>query len=238
MTKKTKIYCPYCNRPITYEKLLRKKEVDVEVWEWAFQGIYCPYSDCGKFIDLDNEYDVIIKKKEIKNMKSFEKFVEEITKLENEYGVKLTFSLDKKLVDTMLGKEDKTAPAETPAPVEKDTAEAPKEETPKKKRGAKKEEVAEEEAPKEKAVKKTPISDESLDEIEDKANEIFDEDEDEVDAFYDHMLEQFGVENEADLYEEDKDEVMEMLKFLEDNPEAKITDAKRYGGEKKKSRRK
>ena len=66
-------------------------------------------------------------------MKSFEKFVEEITRLENEYGVKLTFSLDKKLVDTMLGKEDKTAPAETPAPVEKDTAEAPKEETPKKK---------------------------------------------------------------------------------------------------------
>lgn len=216
MTKKTKIYCPYCNRPITYEKLLRKKEVDVEVWEWAFQGIYCPYSDCGKFIDLDNEYDVIIKKKEIKNMKSFEKFVEEITRLENEYGVKLTFSLDKKLVDTMLGKEDKAVPAETPAPAEKDTAETPKE----------------------KVIKKTPISDESLDEIEDKANEIFDEDEDEVDAFYDHMLEQFGVENEADLYEEDKDEVMEMLKFLEDNPEAKITDAKRYGGEKKKSRRK
>ena len=66
-------------------------------------------------------------------MKSFEKFVEEITKLENQYGVKLTFSLDKKLVDTMLGKKEE-APAEAPAPVEKDTAEAPKEETPKKKR--------------------------------------------------------------------------------------------------------
>ena len=231
--KKTKIKCPYCNRPITYEKLLRKKEVDVEIWEWAFQGIYCPYSDCKKFINLDDDYDVITKGED--KMKSFEKFVEEITKLENEYGVKLTFSLDKSLIDTMLGKEKveaDEAPVETPAPAA-DKAETP---APKKKR-AKKEEVAEE-APEEKPVKKTPISDESLDEIEDKACEVFDEDDDDIDAFYDHMLAQFGVENEADLYEEDKDEVMEMLKFLEDNPDAKITDAKRYGGEKKKSRRK
>lgn len=231
--KKTKIYCPYCNRPITYDKLLRKKEVDVEIWEWAFQGIYCPYSDCKKFINLDDDYDVIIKGED--KMKSFEKFVEEIARIESEYGVKLTFSLDKKLIDTMLGKETpaKEVPTETPVPaVAKDEALAAE---PKKKRAKKEEPV---ETPEEKPVKKTPISDESLDEIEDKACEVFDEDDDDIDAFYDHMLAQFGVENEADLYEEDKDEVMEMLKFLEDNPDAKITDAKRYGGEKKKSRRK
>ena len=221
------IYCPHCNRKITFKKLLNRKEIDVDVWQYFFQGIYCPYDNCKQWIELDEEYNVIntIKKGD-KNMKSFEKFAEEVKRLEEEYGVKIQFTLS---VNDVVSKG---------VEVPEEPKEEPKEGAPKKKRAAKKEEPAPEPEPvEEKPAKKEYISDESLDEIEDKANEIFDEDEDQVNEFYDHMLKQFGVENEADLYEEDKDEVMEMLKFLEDNPDAAITDAKRYG-KAKKSRRK
>lgn len=219
------IHCPHCNRKITFKKLLLRKEVDVEVWQYFFQGIYCPYEDCKKWIELDEEYNIIkIIKKGDNNMKSFEKFAEEVQRLENEYGVKINFTLN---VNDVLGKD--IVPAEDPIKEEP-------EEAPKKKRGAKKEEPVPEPV-EEKPAKKEYISDKSLDEIEDEANEIFDGDEDQVNEFYDHMLAQFGVENEADLYEENKDEVMEMLKFLEDNPDAAIQDAKRYGTAKK-SRRK
>lgn len=231
MEKMTKIYCPYCKRPITYSKLLKRKEVDVEIWQWAFDGLYCPYEDCKKFIELDEHYEV----KGDYKMKSFDKFVEEIERLESEYGVKIQFTIEREKLMAAKTKDEKDT-AEKIADELEDKDNAKVDETPKKKRGAKKEEKEKEKAD-EKPVKKTPISDESLDEIEDKANEIFDENEDDVDAFYDHLCKEFGVDNEVDLYEEDKDEVMEMLKFLEDNPDAAIEDAKRYG-QAKKSRRK
>lgn len=214
--KVSEIICPHCKEKINYKKIKNKYDVDVYVWYWAFQSIYCPY--CEKEIYLQEDFSVdeyTMKKYGGLKMKTFDEFMTLIKSIEEEYGVKISFSFKDEELERALKKyrEEK-----------KENQEEEEKEKPSKKKESKKEVEKEE---KEEKKDRKLISENSLLEIEDAVYELFEEDENQAGEFYDHLCKEFGIESEEELYEDEKDEVLEMLKFLEDNPKAKITDAKR-----------
>lgn len=152
--------------------------------------------------------------KEIK--KSWNDFAARIAAIEDIYNVKCSFQLTAEMISGM----NEEAPAETPA---KDPA--PKEEKKTKKR-AKKETKKEE--------KRTPITEDTLADIDDRIAEVFEipddvavADDEDGKAMWNQICKEFDAMSDAELSEEDKDEIFSMLSYLEENPDADIEDAKR-----------
>lgn len=201
-----------------------------DVWIWSFGS--CP--ECLKKINGG-----------IKNMSTLtmKELLVMVASLEKEMGVKIELKVTVANPEVVAKNAKEETEKEKPTSKGGEDKPAPKEE---KKKTEKKEST--------KKIKEEPeetgeiITEDHLNELDDEVARVFEipddeeiKDNEDGNAFYEHVCSEFGIESEEDLLDSQFDEVMAMLKFLEENPDEPIESAKRPTAKStatKKSRRK